>query len=117
MNKNTSNDSEKETLDFSSIKNSSKFKNSPQINDLVHHQISDKSQFHEDLLVDHEIVDHEITNNPEISRDSAITQELEITPYQKALFKKRIFWQATIFALKIVIPVVIMAIILMQFTK
>jgi hypothetical protein len=117
MNKNTSNDFEKETPDFLAIKNSSQSKNSFQINDLTQDQISKKSQFHEDLLVDHEIVDHEIINNPEISRDSAITQELEITPYQKALFKKRIFWQATIFALKIVIPVVIMAIILMQFTK
>ncbi len=37
--------------------------------------------------------------------------------YEMALFKKRIMWQATIFALKIVIPVVIMAIILMQFIK
>jgi hypothetical protein len=112
MNKNTSNDFEKETPDFLAIKNSSQSKNSFQISDLTQDQISEKSQFHEDLLVD-----NENTNNPEISRDSAITQEFEITPYQKALFKKRIFWQATIFALKIVIPVVIMAIILMQFTK
>jgi hypothetical protein len=112
MNKNTSNDFEKETPDFLAIKNSSQSKNSFQINDLTQDQISKKSQFHEDLLVDHENI-----NNPEISRDSSITQEFEITPYQKALFKKRIFWQATIFALKIVIPVVIMAIILMQFTK
>lgn len=111
MNKNTSNDFEKETPDFLAIKNSSQSKTF-QINDLTQDQISEKSQFHEDILVDHENI-----NNPEISRDSAITQELEITPYQKALFKKRIFWQATIFALKIVIPVVIMAIILMQFTK
>jgi hypothetical protein len=112
MNKNTSNDFEKETPDFLAIKNSSQSKNSFQISDLTQDQISEKSQFHEDLLVD-----NENTNNPEISRDSSITQEFEITPYQKALFKKRIFWQATIFALKIVIPVVIMAIILMQFTK
>ena len=112
MNKNTSNDFEKKTPDFLTIKNSSQSKNSFQINDLTQDQISEKSQFHEDLLGV-----HEITNNPEISRDSSITQELEITPYQKALFKKRILWQATIFALKIVIPVVIIAIILMQFTK
>lgn len=112
MNKNTSDDFEKQTPDFLAIKNSSQSKNSFQINDLTQDQISEKLQFHEDLLGD-----HKITNNPEISRDSAINQELEITPYQKALFKKRIFWQATIFALKIVIPVVIMAIILMQFTK
>ena len=37
--------------------------------------------------------------------------------YQMAIFKKRIMWQATIFALKIVFPVVFLAIILMQFIK
>jgi hypothetical protein len=76
-------------------------------------------------LQDFEIADDEIFNKKEIVKNNKFQndsnlehQDLEeITPYQKALFKKRIFWQATIFALKIVIPVVIMAIILMQFTK
>ena len=112
MNKNTADDLEKKTLDSLMKKNSFQSKNSFQINDLAQDQITEKSQFYEDLSID-----HQIANNPEISQDSSITKELEITPYQKALFKKRIFWQATIFALKIVIPVVIMAIILMQFTK
>lgn len=35
--------------------------------------------------------------------------------YEMSLFKKRIMWQATIFALKIVIPVVIFAIIFIDF--
>ena len=59
----------------------------------------------------------EIVKKNQFQKDSNEDyQELEeISPYEKAMFKKRIIWKATIFALKIVIPVVFLAIILKQF--
>jgi hypothetical protein len=50
-------------------------------------------------------------HQPDINNDPAMST------YEMALFKKRIMWKATIFALKIVIPVVILAIILIKFLE
>ncbi|GDX35772.1 hypothetical protein LBMAG18_02830 [Alphaproteobacteria bacterium] len=43
--------------------------------------------------------------------------EPSLSSYEIALFKKKIMWKATIFAMKIVIPVVILALILLKFNS
>lgn len=43
--------------------------------------------------------------------------EEPMSNYQMAVFKKRIMWKATIFALKIVIPVALLAVVLLNFVN
>lgn len=45
------------------------------------------------------------------------SSEPSLSNYEIALFKKKIMWKATIFAMKIVIPVVILALILLKFNS
>ena len=65
------------------------------------------SIFKSEIIENHQLENHQ----PDINNDPGM-----IT-YEMALFKKRIMWKATIFALKIVIPVVILAIILIKFLE
>jgi hypothetical protein len=64
------------------------------------------------------IIESKIIENiqPE-NHQSDIVDNSASKAYEMALFKKRIMWQATIFALKIVIPVVILSVILMKFLE
>ena len=55
------------------------------------------------------------TENSDIAQENNNINESPNNAYEMALFKKRIYYQATIFAFKIVIPVIIIAVILLQF--
>lgn len=59
-----------------------------------------------------------IANKKEqLDSSNSMNNEPSLSPYEIAIFKKRIMWKATIFALKIVIPVVILALILLKFNS
>lgn len=55
-------------------------------------------------------------NIDNLSTDNQAFEE-PMSNYQMAVFKKRIMWKATIFALKIVIPVALLAVVLLNFVN
>lgn len=59
-----------------------------------------------------------IVDNIEDKKEQSLSSsEPTLSNYEIALFKKKIMWKATIFAMKIVIPVVILALILLKFNS
>lgn len=58
-----------------------------------------------------------VENNSNNKEQLLSSSEPSLSSYEIALFKKKIMWKATIFAMKIVIPVVILALILLKFNS
>ena len=76
-------------------------------------ELMEKKSLKKSLIIESEIIENNQPENHQLNIDNNPASKA----YEMALFKKKIMWQATIFALKIVIPVVILSVILMKFLE